>query len=125
MALSNAERQRRYQDRAREALRNAKAAATDPQPGAPSPSLAPLRLLGQPKEEDEPERTEMEYAAWDIMDLLVFKGRDRSLVTRHADNLIALIERDPADMVHYIRRYLAEEVAAFEQSHPKRAATKR
>jgi hypothetical protein len=110
--LSNAERQKRYRDRAREALRNQKAA----QGNLPlrntieATELVPLRVQ-EPEEEDAPAWTETEAAADDLMNRLIFKvrkergSREHVLFTRHADTLIALIERDPAGLVDYIRRW--------------------
>jgi hypothetical protein len=137
MALSNADRQKRYQERARDALRNAKAAGADPKPGASS-SLVPLRLpserpavepLGDDEEEREQTKQEkLEEAAEEIVDQLVWTGGRRGhteIVTRHAEDLIALIERDPADFVDFIRRFIAEKVAEFERSkQPKRKGTR-
>jgi hypothetical protein len=85
MALSNAERQRRYQDRAREALRNAKAAGTDQQPT---------------------DMTEMEKAA-EAATLAAggLKVGGMGGVARwNADGLLALIEQNPAGFADYVRR---------------------
>jgi hypothetical protein len=110
MALSNAERQRRYQDRAREALRNAKAAGTDQQPtevvAAP---VTPLRLSRLPDEREGEwieDMTEMEKAAQAATlaagGLKV--GGMGGVARWNADGLLALIEQNPAGFADYVRR---------------------
>jgi hypothetical protein len=114
--LSNAERQKRYRERAGEALRNAR---TKPQA---APALVPLRLPSRYGSEELEDETDTEGAAWELMDRYVCPnpGRGVPLDTEFADILVTLIDRDPQDLIDYIRRFVAYKAAAFQPKPTKR-----
>jgi hypothetical protein len=130
MPLSNAERQARYRDRVKEALRNAR---SDHAPPPTTATLPPLRLLAEIPNEPEPEiyneddepspydeGTDLEQAADDVMGRLCRDPRRGELVNTHlADALITLLEADPAGFIDYARRFVAAKVAAHQPKATK------
>jgi hypothetical protein len=111
--LSNAERQKRYRERAAEALRNSKQQTA-------SASAPPLRLPVYGSELGD--ETELEAAAWELLDRYVCPSPNRGfpLSTEGADILITLVERDPAGLVDFVRRFVADKAVAFQPKPTKR-----
>ena len=100
-------------------------AATDASPAAP------LRLIyvtndGDPVDEYgnaiDPGPTDLEYAAWDLLDGIVCPTPNRGFPfnTQPADLLVTLIERDPQDLVAYIRKFASRRAAAYQPKAKKR-----
>ena len=111
--LSNAERQKRYRERAAVALRNSKRQTA-------SASAPPLRVPVFGSELED--ATDLEDAAWELLNQYVCPDPSRGfpLYTEPADILITLIERDPAGLVDYVRRFVADKAAAFPPKPTKR-----
>jgi hypothetical protein len=119
MALTNAQRQRRYRERAAAALRNVRVAST-----APPASTEPLRLLVFDDDGDirYDHYSEQEQDAAEVMDCVCGRpSRGRETSTYHADMLIRLLETDPAAFTNYAKRFVAARVREYAPKPKKRS----
>ena len=107
----------KHNAQAGEALRNAKAKQQA------APAVVPLRLPSfYGSDELDEDATDLESAAWELLDRHVCPDSSKgySLNTEFADVLVTLIERDPQDLVAYIRKFVAIKAAAFQPKPTKR-----
>jgi hypothetical protein len=123
MALTNAERQRRYRERAAAALRNSRVASAST---ASPTSTAPLRLLVPIVDDDGDinydHYSEQEHDAAEVMDRVCRRpSRGRETSTSHADMLIRLLESDPAAFTDYAKRFVTARVAEYAPKPKKRS----
>jgi hypothetical protein len=119
MALTNAERQRRYRERAAAALRNARTAST-----ATPASTEPLRLLvfDDDGEINYDHYSEQEHDAAEVMDRVCGRpSRGRETSTYYAEMLIRLLESDLAAFTDYAKRFVAVRVAEHAPKPRKRS----
>jgi hypothetical protein len=85
--------------------------------------VVPLRLPSfYGSDELDEDATDLESAAWELLDRHVCPDSSKgySLNTEFADILVTLIERDPQDLVAYIRKFVAIKAAAFQPKPTKR-----